>query len=93
MVKSRVAARGWATRASRNVESLCKTAGVGKVELSDAMDEFDKRLNTLDSIQSRPEVLLEVEDIDGDIEDAAIFRTRARESRVTTKIRPSVDAL
>ena len=62
MVKSRVAARGWATRASRNVESLCKTAGVGKVELSDAMDEFDKRLNTLDSIQSRLEVLVEVED-------------------------------
>ena len=70
---------------------VCKTAGVGKVELSDAMDEFDKRLNTLDTIQSRLEVL--VEDIDGDIEDAAIFRTRARESRVTTKIRPSVDAL
>ena len=56
--------------------------GADEFTLSDAVQEFDKRLSTLDDVQSEIECDLPNEDLDADIEAAANFRDNVRECRM-----------
>ena len=55
------------------------------VESRDAVSEFDRRLSSLDEAQSAVEGELKIEHLEGDIDEAAEFRDKARVSRVTAK--------
>ena len=79
--KTRVAAKGWATRASQSLQELLDKPGVEKLELEDGIDEFDKRLAGLDAAQGAVEELLATEDLGLDIDAAADYRERARRPR------------
>ncbi len=81
-VKARTAAKGWATRTSRKLETLCADKNVDPVELSDAMEEFDIRLGALDEAQSQVELELDPAQLEDDIEGAADFRESVRKPRI-----------
>ena len=87
-VKSRRAARGWVTRASKILLDLCKKESkAGKdlnvTEMEDAMDEFDKRLAKLDCVQSEVELEIDEDKLLMDIEEAADFREKSRVPRLS----------
>ena len=52
--KSRASARGWLTRSSKGIKALLDkpNSDLSCIELEDALDEFDKRMSTLDDLQS-----------------------------------------
>ena len=52
--RTRVAARGWATRAGRKLSVLITADSVTFIELNYEVEQFDKRLNTLDAGRSQP---------------------------------------
>ena len=83
-VKTRTAARGWLTRSSKRLETLCgaKVKELDKATLIDAIEEFDKKLNALDEAQSSVELESEETVLEADIEQAADFRDEARVPRV-----------
>ena len=83
--RSRIAARGSITRSSKSLLALLDKpkSDVSCLELEDAIDDFDKRLSTLDDVQSSLEVeITDSDELETDIEDAFEFRTNARLSRV-----------
>ena len=51
-VRSRMAARGWVTRASRKLDKLCNVRDIDNLKLRDSIEELDRRLKTLDNAQS-----------------------------------------
>ena len=67
-VGSRMATRGWVTRASRKLDELCNVRDIDNLELRDAIEELDKRLETLDNAQSVVELELTVEQLDKRLE-------------------------
>ena len=76
--RSRVAARGWVTRAANKLEKLCLESA-----LVDAVEEFDLRLCTLDATQSECELEYTSETgIVDDVEKAADFHEKSRVFRV-----------
>ena len=82
---SRVAARGWVTRSSKSLLALLDKpkSDVSCLELEDAIEELDKRLSTLDDIQSSLEAeISDSEELEKDIEDSFEFHTKARLSKV-----------
>ena len=74
--KSRTAARGWVTRSSNALLAMLNDPStLTKVELQDAMDDFDRRLATLDDVQSNLELEMnDSRDLEQDIEYADKFR-------------------
>ena len=82
LVRSRVAMKGWVTRAKLRLATLVGTEDVDLVELQDAADEFDTYLAKLDAIQSDVERELDDDLLIKDISDAADFRESARKPRV-----------
>ena len=93
--KSRTAARGWVTRASKSLETLCSkpVESIDRILLTDGIDEFDKRLENLDAAQNAVELELELTAIDQEIENAADFREKARIPRIkAAKILTLIDA-
>ena len=82
LMKSRSAARGWMTRASRRLESILNTDPVDIVELQDAVEEFDKRLANLDEVQTDVELQIPEEQLDDDVERASDFREEIRRNRI-----------
>ena len=80
--RRRAFARGWLTQTSKNLSSLCELETVDMVSLSDAISEFDKRLERLDEVQGEVELLCDENEIDNEIETAADFRENARIPRV-----------
>ena len=93
--KSRTAARGWVTRASKSLETLCSkpVESIDRILLTDGIDEFDKRLENLDAAQNAVELELELTAIDQEIENAADFREKARIPRIkAAKILTLLDA-
>ena len=81
--KSRSAARGWATRSAKALELLLDNPEVTRVELQGAVDEFDRRLATLDEVQSTLELeISEPSELEKDIEYADQFRRQVRAPRV-----------
>lgn len=89
-VKGRVAARGWVTRASQAIDELLRAKPLDIQALQYSVDEFDKRLEKLDDIQSEVELELEDEDIESDIDAANAFRTKACVTRVAALKKLSV---
>ena len=78
----RTAACGWATRASRDLETLVSNPSVDLDQLNDAISQFDKRLESLDNAQEVYELTLDEDDMETDIELAADFRSKVRAPRV-----------
>ena len=72
--KARTSAQGWATCASNKLETICTSTPVDKTELSDAVEEFDKRLAALDEAQSKVENEIDEAKLDDDIEAACQLR-------------------
>ena len=81
-VRSRMAAHGWVTRASRKLDEFCNVRDIDNLELRDAIEELDKRLETLDNAQSVVELELTVEQFEEDIIVASEFRDKARVPRM-----------
>ena len=81
-VKARTAARGWVTRASRNLNGLCRNEDVDRDELTEAVAEFDKRLAALDEAQTQVEMELPLEAIEQDVEAVGEFRSNVRAHRL-----------
>ena len=63
--RTHMAARGWVSRVSSKLDNLCQDANVNLIELSDAIAEFDIRINRLDDTQTAVE--LEIDMVMGDI--------------------------
>ena len=81
--KSRSAARGWPTGSAKALELLLHNPEVTRVELQDAVDEFDRRLATLDEVQSILELeISEPSEMERDIEYVDQFRRQVRAPRV-----------
>ena len=81
--KTRSSARGWTTRSSNALEALLAGSSASRIELEDAIEDFDKRLASLDEAQAALE--LEIDDtkeLEFDIDDADKFRRQARIPRV-----------
>ena len=85
--KTRVAARGWATRASTKLSVITSTKTVTSIELNFEIEQYDKRLNALDDAQSAVEREIDVEYLEADIDEAAVFRDRVLEARVQAATR------
>ncbi|XP_066946056.1 uncharacterized protein [Macrobrachium rosenbergii] len=80
--KSRSAARGWMTRSSNALMDLLGDRELSKVELQDAVDDFDRRLAHLDEVQSALELEIgDSQDLE-DIEYADKFRRQVRVPRI-----------
>ena len=80
--RARAAARGWVTRARKKLEAELAVVPVDSEALADAATEFDLRLGKLDTIQSEYEMLLEDDELEADIKEAADFRDNARMLRI-----------
>ena len=81
-VRSRTAARGWATLASNALIDLCNSEPLDLFALQAACDEFNGRLNNQDYAQSNVEIEIDEDALEADIEEAAHFCDRVREPRV-----------
>lgn len=79
LLRRRTAARGWLTRARRSLAEVFDSDDVDRSVLGDAVEEFDRRLSTLDEVQSEYELVCD--DMDTVIEEAADYRDNAREVR------------
>ncbi|MPC52291.1 hypothetical protein E2C01_046155 [Portunus trituberculatus] len=83
--RRRAAARGRTTRVSKALQDLLADLYVTRVQLKDAVEEFDKRLATLGTVQA--ELELEISDPDLLIRawrgvDVGVFRYYAVEESV-----------
>ena len=85
--KTRVAARGWTTRASTKLSVITRTKTVTCIELNFEIEQYDKRLNALDDVQSAVEREIDVEYLEADIDEAAIFSDKVFEARVQAATR------
>ena len=86
--KTHVAARGWATRASRKLSLLIRADTITFIELNYEVEQLDKRLNALDEAQSAVEQEIDVEYLEADIDKAAEFRDRVdKKARVQAATR------
>ena len=84
LTKSRTAAPGWVTRASHALTNILATAPVDQVELTDAVDEYDKCLKHLESVQEDIdiEILLDQKDLEENILEAGDFRDQSHKARI-----------
>ncbi len=81
--RRRTACHGWVTRSAKALTALVTKSEVTKVELEDAVDDFDTRFAALDDAQSAVELAISETDIlEEDIEAADHFRRQVRCSRV-----------
>ena len=85
--KTRAAARGWTTRASNKLSMLVRNENTTFIELNFELEQYDKRLNTLDEAQLAVELELYVQYLDADIDEASEFRDRVHEARVQAAAR------
>ena len=82
--KSQTAAHGWVTQSSNALLAMLNDPStLTKVELQDAMDDFDRCLATLDDVQSNLELEInDSKDLEQDIEYADKFRREVRAPRI-----------
>ena len=76
-MRARTAARGWATRVSRELSKVCD-GDPDKVILTLAIEDFNKRLEALDTAQQDVENNINLEKLEEDVEAAADFRQQVR---------------
>ena len=67
-VKQRTALRGWVTRTSRKLDSVCMGKQVDKYVLTDLIEEFDKHMDKLDNVQSQIEIEMDIDQLDQEID-------------------------
>ena len=84
---TRAAARGWTTRASNKLSMLVRNENTTFIELNYELEQYDKRLNTLDEAQLAVELEIDVQYLDADIDEASEFRDRVHEARVQAATR------
>ncbi|XP_066987482.1 uncharacterized protein [Macrobrachium rosenbergii] len=81
--KSHSAARGWLTHSSNALMDLLGDRELSKVELQDAVDDFDRRLAHLDEVQSTLDLETDdSQDSEEDIEYADKFWRQVRVPRI-----------
>ena len=81
-VKQRTALRGWVTRTSRKLDSVCMGKQVDKFVLTDLIEEFDKHMDKLDNVQSQIEIEMDIDQLDQEIDSAGNFRDKVRIPRI-----------
>ena len=77
--RRRSASKGWATRTSKSLRTLLTKDDVSKEEVTDALQDLEKRVDALDAAQT--ELELHISDsakLDDDIEAAAEYRRQVR---------------
>jgi len=80
--KRRAGARGWLTRAQKALSNELRATPINKFALTDAIDEFDKRLTAVDEAQELVEREVDEKDLEAEIEEASAYRTEVRKSRI-----------
>lgn len=80
--KSLSAARGWASRSSNALKALLDRPSLTRLELEDAIEDFDKRLHSVDDAQSAVELELDEENLEAEIDGADEFRRKIRAPRI-----------
>ena len=76
-LRARTAARGWVTRVSRELSKFCD-GDPDKVSLTVAIEDFNKRLEALDTAQTDVENNINLEKLEENVEAAADFRQQVR---------------
>ena len=83
--KKRAAERGWLKRAAKELDDLSaqpKDKVVSIVELELAIENFNSRLNKLDSAQDSLEILLELDSTEAEVTEAADYREQICRSKI-----------
>ena len=80
--QKRTACKGWVTRLTDTLNTLCEDKTVNSELIKDNIDELDKKLKNLDSVQGDIEELLSDMDLTSDVDEAYNFIQRARQVRV-----------
>ncbi|XP_045101470.1 uncharacterized protein LOC123498431 [Portunus trituberculatus] len=81
--RRRTAAKGWATQSSKALATLLAEPTMTRLQLEDAIADFDRRLAALDDAQSIVELDIDDPDkLDEDIDAADAFRRQIRCTRV-----------
>ena len=93
--RARAVARGWVTRSVKTIQALDEKAA-DRVDVEEAIADFDARLVTLDEAQRAVEMELPDADLDADLDDAGIFRDKAKTarkkaSRLLLKLSPVIE--
>ena len=88
-------ARGWVTRSVKTIQALDEKAA-DRVDVEEAIADFDARLVTLDEAQRAVEMELPDADLDADLNDAGVFRDKAKTarkkaSRLLLKLSPVIE--
>jgi hypothetical protein len=92
LLKSRAGARSWVTRAGRAIQALCAEIGhysvsdLQLVKLRDAIDVFDKRVASLEVVQSEVEMSIHQDELETDINDAFVFLVNMKEARMEAEV-------
>ena len=80
--RQRAGAKGWLSRASKQLDDLVEAGEpYDELTLEEAISEFNKRLDALDTAQAAVEVEIEEDKLQEDIEEAADYREGAIKSR------------
>lgn len=85
--RKRAAAKGWLTRADKYCCCILEKTEASLQELTDAIDEFERRLYILDETQSVVESVIDFSELESDIDSAADFRTERRVNYLKLKER------
>lgn len=81
--RKRAAAKGWVSRSANALTSLLNKPDVSKLELEDAILDFDRRLQALDDAQAAVESgICEADQMEADIEAADQYRRQVRSYRL-----------
>ncbi len=70
-----------ATRAGNACSDLSKEENILETDYESALRNFEKRLETLDDAQSKLEVVLPEEQLDAEMETAAVYRHKQEKAR------------
>ena len=80
--KRRTAARSWASPTTNSLKELCGSKNIERLALKQAIEEVDKRIEKLDSVQSEYELTLEVDALEAEIEEAFAVRDKLKAVRL-----------
>ncbi|KAJ8018051.1 hypothetical protein HOLleu_44175 [Holothuria leucospilota] len=81
--KTRMAEKGWLSRAAKELDSTISKVGVTSVEIEISLSNFNQRLAKVDEVQSTIESLTDLAEIDKEVASAADYREQVTEIRKT----------
>ena len=82
LVRSRAAAKRWLVRSAKALTSLLGESELSRLELEDAIADFDRRLHMWDEAQTAVELECEPGIMDTEIEQADVFWRDVRSCRL-----------